>query len=71
MAKLIITPEILALQAERSTRESPPQKSEELPALVKRFWEASEASIPLWRHIESAEEREQREEAQSRGCWTG
>ena len=66
MGKLIITREILALQA----LEAAPQESEELPALVKRFWEASEESIPPWR-LESAAEREQREEAQSRGCWTG
>jgi hypothetical protein len=40
-----------------------------VPAKVAAFWNAPEPWIPLWRPIESAEERKQRDEVQSRGCW--
>jgi hypothetical protein len=42
-----------------------------VPAKVAAFWNTPEPWIPPWRPIESAEEREQRDAAQSRGCWTG
>ena len=71
MGKLIITPEILALQAERQALEAAQKESDDLAPKVAAFWNAPEPWIPPWRPIESAEEREQREEAQSRGGWTG
>ena len=71
MAKLIITPEILALQAECKALEMrKEQKPEPLQPLVKAFWEHEEQITPPWRS-ESSEERVQRDEAQNRGCWTG
>ena len=70
MGKLIITPEILALQAEREALEKR-KEQDRVPPRVAAFWFAEEATIPPWRPIESAEEREQRDEAQSRGCWPG
>jgi hypothetical protein len=42
----------------------------ELPPLVKAFWEYKPPTVPRWR-LESAEERQQRDEAAGRGCWTG
>jgi hypothetical protein len=67
MGKLIITPEILALQAERKALEMrKEQKPEPLPPLVKAFWEHQEADTPPWR-MESSEERERREELESAG----
>ena len=67
MGKLIITPEILALQAERKALEMrKEQQPEPLPPLVKAFWEHQEADIPPWR-MESSEERERREELESAG----
>jgi hypothetical protein len=70
VGKLIITREILALQAERLALERLEQKPEELPALVKRFWFQEESIIPPWR-LESAEEEEERHQAERRGAWTG
>ena len=67
MGKLIITPEILALQAQRKALEMrKEQKPEPLPPLVKWFWEHEEQITPPWRS-ESSEERERREELESAG----
>jgi hypothetical protein len=67
VGKLIITPEILALQAERKAREAAKEpKPEPLPPMVKAFWEHEEADVPPWR-MESCEERERREELESAG----
>lgn len=49
---------------------SEPAAVDELPAKVRMFWDHQEAAVPPWR-LESAAEREQRHEAQRRGCWTG
>jgi hypothetical protein len=67
VGKLIITPEILALQAQRKALEMrKEQKPEPLPPLVKWFWEHEEQITPPWRS-ESSEERERREELESAG----
>ena len=77
MGGLIITPEILALQAEREALERAerepkllPPLSDAMPAKVRAFFEHQEADTPAWR-LESREEREARQEAQTRGAWTG
>jgi hypothetical protein len=85
VASLIITKEILALQAERAAREAeekrkllPPVDSPDdradpddaMPARVAAFWHHQEAAIPAWR-LELREEREARQDAAKRGCWTG
>jgi hypothetical protein len=57
VGKLIITPEILALQAERQALEAAQKESDDLPPKVAAFWNAPEPWIAPWRHIESAEER--------------
>jgi hypothetical protein len=57
--KLIITPEILALQAEWRALEATEKESDELPPKVAAFWNAPEPWIPPWRPIEWAEERAQ------------
>ena len=71
MGKLIITPEILAPQAERLALEAAQKESDELPPKVAAFWNAPEPWIPPWQPIELPQERAQREAAQNRGCWTG
>jgi hypothetical protein len=76
---IFIDPRLLAeLHAEIAARElarNTPGKEtvtpvDPLPPLVKKFWEHQEPIIPPWR-LESAMERKERDEAQSRGCWTG
>ena len=44
---------------------------EPVPAKVAAFWNAPEPWIPPRRPTESAEEREERHQAQQRGTWTG
>jgi hypothetical protein len=72
MGKLIIDPQKLAeIRAAIDALDQPTLPGGELPAKVAAFWNAPEPWIPPWRPIESAEERAQRDEAQSRGCWSG
>jgi hypothetical protein len=85
VASLIITKEILALQAERAAKEAEekrkllpavgdpddsPDLDDSLPAKVRVFWFHQEPGTPRWQ-LESCVERKQREEAADRGCWTG
>jgi hypothetical protein len=65
MGKLIITPEILALKAEREASEKR-KEQDRVPPKVAAFWFAEEADVPPWR-MESSEERERREELESAG----
>jgi hypothetical protein len=65
MGKLIITPEILALKAEREALEKQKEQGR-VPPRVAAFWFAQEADVPPWR-MESSEERERREELESAG----
>jgi hypothetical protein len=72
MGKLIIDPQKLAeIRAAIDALDQPTLPGDELPPKVAAFWNAPEPWIPPWRPIESAEEREQRDVAQNRGCWTG
>jgi hypothetical protein len=65
MGKLIITPEILALKAEREALEKR-KEQDRMPPRVAAFWFAEEADVPPWR-MESSEQRERREELESAG----
>jgi hypothetical protein len=70
MGKLIVDPQKLTdIRAAIDGPNAPPA-AEELPVKVKAFWFHEEPAIPAWR-LESAAELERREEAQSRGYWTG
>lgn len=60
-----------ALDRQELAQEQVKPTIDPVPAKVAAFWNAPEPWIPPWRPIESAEERAQREAAQSRGCWTG
>jgi hypothetical protein len=57
VGKLIITPEILALQAERQALEAAKKESDDLQPKVAALWNAPQPLIETSRHIESAEER--------------
>jgi hypothetical protein len=71
MGKLIIDPQKLAeIRAAIDALDSP-SAADELPAKVAAFWNVPEPWIPPWRHIETAEEREERHQAHQRGTWTG
>jgi hypothetical protein len=67
MGKLIITPEILALKAEREALEKQEEQEEQdrVPPRVAAFWFAEEADVPPWR-MESSEERERRDKARKK-----
>jgi hypothetical protein len=75
--KLIIDPKALkeicvALEALEDKRALAPELAavEPMPERVRRFWEHQERIIQPW-EIESRQEREERDEAESRGSWTG
>jgi hypothetical protein len=65
MGKLIITPEILALKAEREALEKQ-KEQDRMPPKVAAFWNAQESIIPPWR-LETSAERQQREELERVG----
>jgi hypothetical protein len=66
MGKQIITPEILALKAEREAFEAR-TKPEPLPPLVKAFWEHVQRNPPAWRYQESEGERAERQALENLG----
>jgi hypothetical protein len=72
MGKLVIDPQKLAeIRAAIDALHQHKPPADELPPKVAAFWNAPEPWIPPWRHLESAEEREERHQAQQRGTWTG
>jgi hypothetical protein len=75
MSNYVISPEtreaLRLAREELDRREQALAEQNRVPPRVAAFWNAPEPWIPPWRPIESAEECEERDEAQSRGCWTG
>lgn len=67
MGKLVIDPQKLAEIRAAIDALDAPAATEELAAKVKAFWVHEKPSIPAWR-LDSAAEREERDEAQNRGC---
>jgi hypothetical protein len=81
VSKLIIASEALArirsAVAALENREAPAPElakesvaADEMPAKVKAFWHREERLLEPW-ELETAEERQERLQAESRGCWTG
>jgi hypothetical protein len=58
------------IRAKAALEPRPESAVDPLPPEVARFWFHEEPQTPPWR-LGSAAEREEADEAQSRGCWTG
>jgi hypothetical protein len=58
------------IRAKAALEPKPELAVDPLPPKVKAFWFHEEPAIPPWQS-ETAAKREKRDEAQSRGCWTG